>query len=98
MSDFNKSLHQLQNWTVKTDLGSLGEQLLFSKIGSTFASFNGTSTTKPSLIDHIFLQTHKDFQLTSTGGTMHPQLSDLTDHNVLWEGLQWPETLPPLKK
>ncbi len=98
MGDFNKSLHQLQDWTVTTDLDALGDELLSSKTGSTFASFNGTSTTKPSLIDHIFLQAHKDFQLTSISGTMHPQLSNLTDHNVIWTGLQWPETPPLLRK
>ena len=29
---------------------------------------------------------------------MHPQLSDITDHNVIWTGLQWPETPPLLRK
>jgi hypothetical protein len=49
-------------------------------------------------MDHIFLQNHSSFQLTSIGGTMHPLISDVTDHNVVWAGLQWPETPPPLRK
>jgi hypothetical protein len=71
---------------------------LHAKNGSTFASFNGTSTTKPSLIDHILLQANSPFQLTSIGGTMHPRISDVTDHNVIWAGIQWPETPPLLRK
>jgi hypothetical protein len=88
----------MQEWATTINFESLGEELLRAKNGSTFASFNGTSTTKLSLIDHIFLQAHPSFQLTSIGGTMHPQLSDVTDHNVVWAGLQWPETPPLLRK
>jgi hypothetical protein len=69
--------------------GSLHDMTVDTAI---FASFNGTSTTKPSLIDHIFLQAHPSFKLTSIGGTMHLQLSDVTDHN------EWPETPPSLRK
>ena len=29
---------------------------------------------------------------------MHPILSDISDHNAVWVGLQWPETPPALKK
>jgi hypothetical protein len=98
MGDFNKSLSKMEDWKTTTHFDSLGEELLHAKTGSTFASFNGTSTTKPSLIDHIFLQEHSPFQLTSIGGTMHPQISDITDHNVIWAGIQWPETPPLLRK
>ena len=98
MGDFNKPLRKMRDWMSTTDFGCLSEELLHAKTGSTFSSFNGTSTTKPSLIDHIFLQNNSSFQLTSIGGTMHPLISDVTDHNVVWAGLQWPETPPPLRK
>ena len=29
---------------------------------------------------------------------MHPLISDVTDHNVIWAGIQWPETPPLLRK
>ncbi len=98
MGDFNKPLCKMQDWLDTTNFDSLGEELIHAKNGSTFASFNGTSTTKPSLIDHILLQSNSPFQLTSIGGTMHPRISDVTDHNVIWAGLQWPETPPLLRK
>jgi hypothetical protein len=98
MGDFNKPLSRLHDWATTTNFESLGDELLHAKTGSTFASFNGTSTTKPSLIDHIFVQSHSPFQLTSIGGTMHPQISDVTDHNVIWAGVQWPESPSPLRK
>ncbi len=59
-----------------------------------FASFNGTTTVKPSLIDHIFLQERTPFSLTSIGGLMNPILSLVTDHKPTWVGILWPDTPP----
>jgi hypothetical protein len=94
MGDFNKSYHSLREWAAVNDLYSLSRNLFEARPGDNFASFNGTTTVKPSLIDHIFLQERTPFTLNSAGGLMHPILSLVTDHNPTWVGILWPETPP----
>jgi hypothetical protein len=48
MGDFNMSIAAL--------FISMSRELSTAKPGSYFASFNGTSSVKPSHIEHIFLQ------------------------------------------
>lgn len=55
------------------------------------------SSVKPSLIDHIFLQRNSPFALMSVGGFMNPLFTLVSDHNLSWVGILWPETPPPLK-
>jgi hypothetical protein len=62
--------------------------------GDNFASFNGTTAVKPSLIDHIFLQDTTLLTLNSVGGSMHPTLALITDQNPTWVGIQWPDNPP----
>jgi endonuclease/exonuclease/phosphatase family metal-dependent hydrolase len=56
MGDFNKSDAALKSWADINGLYSLSRKLAMAKNGEPFASFNGTSTVKPSHIDHIYLQ------------------------------------------
>jgi hypothetical protein len=56
MGDFNKSYHSLAEWAAVNNMSSLSRELHMARPGNNFASFNGTTTVKPSLIDHIFLQ------------------------------------------
>ncbi len=91
MGDFNKSLSALNQWAALNSLDSLSDKLRQPKPdGISYSSFNGSSASRPSLIDHIFLQTHEQFDLTSVGGTMHPLFSEVADHNPIWAGIQWP--------
>jgi hypothetical protein len=96
MGDFNKSDAALKSWADINGLYSLSRKLATAKNGEPFASFNGTSTVKPSHIDHIYLQQNAPFTLTSIGGLMNPPCSLITDHNPSWAGIQWPETPPPV--
>lgn len=102
MGDFNNLASTLSKWASINGLYSLSSDLSNSKPGHPFATFNGTSTVKPSHIDHIFLQQDTMFHLNFIGGLMHPILSLVTDHNPSLVGLVWPETphqfilLPPL--
>jgi hypothetical protein len=96
MGDFNRSYATLSDWAAINGLSSMSRQLAASKPGCPFATFNGTSTVKSSLIDHIFLQRDSPFFLNSVGGLMHPLFSLITDHNPSWVGLIWPETPPKL--
>jgi hypothetical protein len=61
MGDFNRSAASLSEWGSINGMSSWSVPLAKSKIGSTFATFNGTSTVKPSHIDHIFLQQDTQF-------------------------------------
>jgi hypothetical protein len=72
MGDFNKSITALSDWARINGLSSMSSHLTTSKAGKQFATFNGTSTVKPSFIDHIFLQTGTAFSLTSVGGRSRP--------------------------
>jgi hypothetical protein len=96
MGDFNKSETALKNWAEINGLYSMSRHLSTAKCGEAFASFNGTTTVKPSHIDHIYLQRGTPFALTSIGGLMNSLCTLITDHNPSWIGIQWPETPPPL--
>jgi hypothetical protein len=97
MGDFNKPHSRLSDWAELNDLSSLSDHLLIPKAnGVVFASWNGNGKAAPSLIDHIFLSMSKWFKITSIGGTMHPLLANVTDHNIVWIGLFWPDTPPPI--
>lgn len=56
MGDFNMSIAALSDWSIINRLISMSRELSTAKPGSYFASFNGTSSVKPSHIEHIFLQ------------------------------------------
>ncbi len=79
MRDFNRPPARMSAWGSQHSMESLGQQLSKTRRnGQRFASFHGTSRVDQSLlIDHIFLRKSEDFTLTSIGGTMHPQISDL---------------------
>ncbi len=68
MGDFNRLAASLDEWSKINGLSSWSVPLAKSKLGSTFATFNGTSTVKPSHIDHIFLQQDAQFEINSAGG------------------------------
>lgn len=95
MGDFNKSYASLASWAAVNYLTSLSRDLYMARPGDNFTSFNGTTTVKPSLIDHVFLQDGTSLTLNSVGGLMHPTLSLVTDHNPLWARITWPDN-PPL--
>ena len=94
MGDFNRTNTTLSDWASVNGLSCLSRKLETSKPGFPFATFNGTSTVKASLIDHLFLQKDTSFSITSIGGLMHPLLTLVTDHNPSWVGVVWPETPP----
>ncbi len=81
MGDFNRSTASLASWAAINDMSSLSPQLATAGPGHGFASFNGTSSVKPSLIDRIFLQRKTSFALTSVGGLMNPLFTLVSDHN-----------------
>ena len=79
MGDFNKSIEALATWEQENDMYSMSTELAMAMTcGYRFASFNGTSTVKPSHIDHIFIQRGSRIRPNSVGGTTQPTL--LTDH------------------
>jgi hypothetical protein len=94
--DFNKSYASLTSWAAINTLTSLSRDLYLARQGDNFASFNGTTTVKPSLIDHIFLQDGTPFTLNSAGGLMHPTL--LLSRITIPPGLEFsgPTPLPHL--
>jgi hypothetical protein len=99
MGDFNRPLARMTSWASKHSMDSLGSHLSTARRnGQHFGSFNGTSRVKQSLIDHILLRKSDDFKLTSIGGTMHPRISELSDHNPIFVGIQWPESPRLLRK